>query len=348
MKIGTFTISPDAHTLVIAEIGVNHDGSVQRALELVRAAAHAGADAVKLQVFRADRLMHSSARFAEYQRERVDATDPIAMLKKYELNEDALATIADECRRHGLAVIATPFSPQDIGSVAQFADAIKIASPDLVNRTLLSEAIETRLPLIVSTGASTKEEIVDAAEWLLKLRAEFGLLHCVSSYPTPPDQAQLSWIGKLQALGVPVGYSDHTTEIFAGALAVAAGACIIEKHLTYDTNAAGPDHSASFDAVQFRAYVDAIRLAERMRGNGERRVLDCERDVRTVSRQSLVMRYDIRAGEIFRREGLTTQRPGTGISALHWESVIGRVARRELRGGEMLTPDAIEGWTDAA
>ena len=348
MKIANRNISIEHPTFVIAEIGVNHDGSVERAITLVKDAAVAGADAVKLQMFKAERLMHRTAAFADYQRSRVDAADPIAMLKQYELSDAALGEIAAECRRQNIALIATPFSPNDVPAVGQTADAIKIASPDLINRALLSRAIETGLPMIVSTGAASTNEIADAMTWLDENGADYAMLHCVSSYPTPAIDAQLSWIGQIARDGVLVGYSDHTTEPIAGALAVAAGACIIEKHLTYDTKAAGPDHSASFDAEQLTRYVAMIRLADQMRGSGKRRVLECEKDVRKVSRQSLVLVSDVRPGELISRDHLTTQRPGTGISAVEWERVIGRAARRPLRAGEMLDPAAIEGWTDAA
>ncbi|MGN6627982.1 MAG: N-acetylneuraminate synthase family protein, partial [Tepidisphaeraceae bacterium] len=314
MNIAKRTISAGSPVFVIAEIGVNHDGSVATALRLVNEAADAGADAVKLQVFGAERLMHRSAIFADYQQSRVDAESPVEMLRQYELSAADLQQIARACRDRNLAVIATPFSPDDVPVVAVFADAIKIASPDLVNRVLLRRAAATGLPLIVSTGASSQEEIVAAHAWLQQQRADFALLHCISSYPTLPQDAQLSWIGALSRLNVPIVYSDHTTDALAGPLAVAAGACVIEKHLTYDTTASGPDHSASFDGPQFAAYTAQIRRAEQMMGRpGARRVLDVERDVRNVSRQSLVAVRPLSAGHVITADDLTTQRPGTGI-----------------------------------
>ena len=348
MKIGKRSIGPDQPTYVIAEIGVNHDGSPQRAGELIQAARDAGADAVKFQVFTGAALMHRTARFAEYQKDRVAAADPAEMLRQYELTDSMLKALAKEAKRCKLDMIATPFSPQDVPRVGKFAAAIKIASPDLVNRILLGQAVQTGLPLIVSTGAATVGEISSAAHWLNAQSVRFALLHCVSSYPVAEQDANLCWIGDLAAYEVPVGYSDHTTELSAGALAVMAGATIIEKHLTYDTAAAGPDHSASFSPKEFAEYVRLIRQADRMRGRSGRRVLACEKDVRTVSRQSLVLRRSVRQGEPITLDDLTTQRPGTGVSAELGESIAGMKAARDLVAGDMLDRNDLSWTLDAA
>ncbi len=335
MKIGPVDLSQ--RVLVIAEIGVNHDGSVDRALELVRAAARAGADAVKVQVFVAERLMHPSARFADYQVGRTEASDPIAMLRQYELDDAALSRIVEEAAKRSLVTIATPFSPEDVPRVvAMGAAAIKIASPDLVNALLLQHACETRLPMIVSTGATTPDEIGGAVGWLTPRCASLALLHCVSSYPTPAEQANLRWIADLARFGLPVGYSDHSDQLIAGALAVSAGARIIEKHLTYDTAASGPDHSASFDAEQFEEYVALIRIAERMNGSKRRELLDCEKDVRVVSRQGLVLKRDVRAGETLAISDLTTQRPGDGVSPELLAAHVGMQVRQDMSAGLMI------------
>jgi sialic acid synthase SpsE len=328
----------DDRVLVIAEIGVNHDGSVERAVDLIAHAKAAGADAVKLQVFRADALVHHSAGFAEYQKSRVAAADPAEMLRQYELSDDALGVTARAAADAGLILISTPFSPDDVPRAAAVSAVIKIASPDLINRLLLRRVVETRLPMIVSTGAATEEEIDGAVRWLHAKAAQFALLHCISSYPVAESEANLCWISGLARHGVPVGYSDHTTELSAGALAVACGARIVEKHITYDTAAAGPDHSASFDPPTFTEYVRRIRQAERMLGGAGRRVLACERDVRTVSRQSLVLRRDLPAGHTLTADDLTTQRPGTAMSAEHFESAVGRTLVTAKRAGDLLMP----------
>jgi N-acetylneuraminate synthase/N,N'-diacetyllegionaminate synthase len=334
---------PPDRTLVIAEIGVNHDGSLSRALELVDHAAACGADAVKLQIFHARTLMHASAAFATYQKERCPDADPAAMLRRYELSADDIHRVVDSIRQHHLLPLATPFSLADVDAIDQLnLPAIKIASPDLVNLPLLKRAASGNKPLLVSTGAATLEEIATTVNWLRAWRTPLALLHCVSSYPTPAEQANLCWISELsRQFAVPVGFSDHTTVELAGALAVAAGATLVEKHLTYDRTAAGPDHAASADPRQFARYVSAIRLTEQLRGAAGKRVLPVEEDVRRVSRQSLVLVANVDAGRPLAETDLTTQRPGTGIPAAALAQVIGRCSRHSLPAGTMLQWDML-------
>lgn len=324
--------------LVIAEIGVNHDGSVERAIELVNIAADCGADAVKLQLFTAQALMSRESAFATYQRDRVEAVSPAEMLRQYELSPAEVRQVVEHIRNKSLIPLATPFSPADVPLCAELGlPAVKIASPDLVNRPLLSAVAELRRPMLISTGAATLDEVAMACDWLRQWDAQFALLHCVSSYPTPVDQTHLSWIGELAgSFGVPVGYSDHSTEVVSGALAVAAGASVIERHLTYDKTAKGPDHAASSDPAEFDAYVKLLRKAELMCGGGSKRVLEIEKDVRRVSRQSLVLSRDLQPGETLTEDDLTVQRPGTGIPAAAMDLAIGRRIRVPVQRGMML------------
>jgi N,N'-diacetyllegionaminate synthase len=330
---------PKDRTMVIAEIGVNHDGSVDRAIELVHAAARCGADAVKLQCFKAERLMHSSTQFAQYQERSILDESPIDMLRRYEMNESELGRIVAEIKRLKLIPLATPFSPEDVETIQSLdLPAIKIASPDIVNWPLLQRAARTRLPLLISTGAANLNEISSSVAWLRGWNAQFALLHCISSYPTPSDQANLCWIAELgERFHVPVGFSDHTTEMMAGAMAVSAGAMFLEKHLTYDRNAVGPDHAASLDPEGFAEYVRLVRLANEMRGRSGKKVLEIERDVRTVSRQSLVAAYDLPAGHRIAERDLRVQRPGTGIPASALPSIVGQRTSHAVKAGEMLT-----------
>jgi sialic acid synthase SpsE len=330
--------------LVIAEIGVNHDGSVDRALELVRVASACGADAVKLQIFRADALMHASSSFATYQEVRTQAADPAAMLRRYELPPAHIRRIVDAIRDRDLIPIATPFSFADVDAIADLdLPAIKIASPDLVNHPLLLRVVALGKPLLISTGAATMDEVAGAVACLRDCGATFALLHCICSYPTANADANLCWITELANNfdNVPVGYSDHTTDPMAGALALAAGATIIEKHLTYDRSARGPDHAASADPDQFAEYVRLIRRTEILRGFPAKRVLDAEQDVRRVSRQGLVLAWPLRVGEAVRADHLLIQRPGTGIPAAHFQSVLGRRAARALQAGTLLQWDML-------
>lgn len=338
LTIASRTIGGSAPCFIIAEIGVNHDGRLETALALVQAAADAGADAVKLQLFKASRLVHRSARLADYQI-AVGAPDPATLLREYELAEQDVRRIVEAITAAAMVPLATPFSPEDLDIVADLSlPAVKLASPDLVNALLIDKAAALELPMLLSTGAATEAEVDWAVDRLDSLMARFALLHCVSAYPTPDAVAN---IGRMRELanryGVCVGYSDHTQQLHAGAVAVAAGARIIEKHLTHDRTAAGPDHAASADPYQFAEYIRQIRLAERLLGSSGMAMQAIENDVREVSRQSLVARRDIAAGTLITPRDLTCQRPGTGISAQYLDEVIGKTARRPIRAGDMLT-----------
>ena len=337
------SIGPGSPAFVIAEIGVNHDGSEATAMRLVEAAWEGGADAVKLQLFSASRLVHPRARLAGYQR-ATGAASPAELLRKYELDDDVVGRLVKAIGQSGMIALATPFSPADVTRIARLGlPAIKLASPDLTNDLLLDAAGELNVPLLLSTGASTQAEVGRTVDRLNHRGTAFALLHCVSSYPTPDGEAGLSRIAALaDRYEAIVGYSDHTQNLASGALAVAAGAKIVEKHLTHSRSAKGPDHSASADPRQFAEYVNRLREAETLLGDAraDRRPLEVEADVRAQSRQSLVTTVSLRAGEPIVREALTCQRPGTGIPASKIDEVIAMVAVRDIPAGAMLD------WTD--
>jgi sialic acid synthase SpsE len=214
--------------------------------------------------------------------------------------------------------------------------AFKTASPDLVNLPLLREVSAIGRPLVVSTGAATSSEVERAARWLAPL-PELAFLQCTSSYPANDDCAAIGGMTEIAAVtGRAVGYSDHTASLDTGALAVAAGACILEKHLTYDRSASGPDHAASLDPAQFAEYVRLARRAARMIGSPLKELQDVERDVRNVSRQSLVAARDIPAGAFITREDLAVKRPGTGICASRIDEIVGRRTVRAIRADHVL------------
>jgi N-acetylneuraminate synthase/N,N'-diacetyllegionaminate synthase len=343
LKIAHREIGSAQPVFVIAEIGVNHDGSLRLARELVELAAACGADAVKLQIFTADNLMHGSSQFAAYQQKSAVDTDPAAMLRRYELSPPEISDLVALIRKRGMIPIATPFSPADVSVIQSLKlPAVKIASPDLVNRPLLTAAARLGVPMICSTGAATMDEVATTAGWLAQWNQPFALLHCVSSYPTPPADTNLCWIGELASrFDVPIGFSDHTTDELSGALAVSAGATIVEKHFTYDRNAAGPDHSASADPEQFSRYVKLIRHASLLRGSPGKRVLPVEEDVRNVSRQSLVAVRDLCQGQLLDEADLTVQRPGNGISAADVQMAVGRKIIRPINRGDLLQWDML-------
>jgi N,N'-diacetyllegionaminate synthase len=351
MRIGDRDIGIDHPPYVIAEIGVNHDGQLERALSLTDAAADAGADAVKLQFFETDRLMSSAAKLAAYQKSAGE-TDPIEMLRRLELTIDDMAQVVDRAHEWGIHAIVTVFSTELVEVAETLAwDAYKTASPDIVNKPLLEALAATGKPMIVSTGASTLDEVVRAVGWLDGVRDRLAVLQCVSSYPTKPENAAYGGIQAIQdAVNLTVGYSDHTTHTHPGA-PVLCGAVLLEKHFTWNRKAAGPDHAASLEVSEFREYVDWSKtIREKSQdpswatyiskmgdvvsveefGQIEKRVLDCERDVRAVSRQSVVTTREIAPGESITREMLTIKRPGTGILAYRLDEVIGSVAKRAI------------------
>jgi len=334
--LGGREVGPGRTPFVIAEIGVNHDGSVAKARELVRAAREAGADAAKFQMFDAGMLMSRDAVLAAYQRD-AGARDPRELLQGLQLPPEALGELCDACVREGIVPIVTVFSlPLVDAARAQGWHAFKTASPDLVNRPLLDAVASLGRPLIVSTGAATREEVAQAAGWLSHCE-DLAFLQCVSSYPSPDDCAAIGAMHEVAAItGRVAGYSDHTRSVDSGAIAVAAGAAILEKHLTYDRGAAGPDHAASLDPTQFHAYVALARRAARMIGAHAKELQPVERDVRAVSRQSLVAARDLPAGHVLSPGDLLVKRPGTGVCASRLEEAVGRRLARAVEADRVL------------
>ncbi len=314
---------------VIAELGVNHDGSVKRAIELVRAARRAGADALKLQWFEAGRLLSRAARLAAYQ-SAGGATDPLALLRGLELDASAMREIVECARGEGLHAIATVFSVDLVEEAAALAlEAFKTASPDIVNRPLLEALAATGRPLLVSTGAATDAEILAASGWLGD--HPYLLMQCVSAYPTPDDCAALAGIAAIGRLNPrALGYSDHTTSEDTGALAVAAGAVVLEKHLTWDRGAPGPDHACSLDPDGFGRYVNLARRAWRMLGEARKTVQQIEHDSRDASRQSVTTRTALPAGHVLGAHELTIKRPGMGIAPSRLAETVGRRLARAV------------------
>lgn len=330
---------------VIAEIGVNHDGSIERALELTQAAANAGADAVKLQYFDPKRLLSNQAILAAYQKNA--ANDPVELLSKLTLDLQAITDVAQQSQQLGLSLIVTPFSLDDVDELsalaeAELLDAIKIASPDAVNLPLIERAANLNLPLIVSTGTCDLDELQPAVDILNQHAPGYALMQCVSAYPTPNDAAALSGINLLaETYHCPVGYSDHTTDPQTGARAVAAGAQLIEKHVTYDPKAPGPDHAASFDPDQLQSYIQNIRTTQAMLGPAAKTLTPPERDVRQVSRQSLCLTQSLPADHILTREDLTIKRPGTGIPANQLTQTLGQKLNKPKQANDLLNPDEL-------
>lgn len=351
MKIRNFDIQRDGPPFIIAEIGVNHDGSPKVASELVDAAARARCDAVKFQLFRADLLLSREAGLVEYQKSAAGSASEL--LSKLELPEAAMADLVAQTHAHGLAAIITPFSVPLVAVAAKMGiDAIKLASPDLVNRPLIEEAARAELPLILSTGQATIEEISQALEWWDRSAPRLEswqfpvVLHCVSSYPTAPEHAALGGITAMRSIfrDPAVGYSDHTVETVTAAFAVCAGACILEKHLTLSKRRHGPDHAASLEPHEMAEYVAQARQAFVMRGNASsKHPSPIELEIREQSRQSVCATRDLPAGTQLTSDMLTIKRPGTGIPAADFPAVIGQTLEQPVAANSILVWEDIQG-----
>lgn len=324
------------HTIIIAEAGVNHNGSLEMAKRMVREAAAAGADYVKFQTFRADSLVAASARKAEYQRRNCGDGDDsqLGMLRALELSPDAFVELAEECRRVGIGFMSTPFDLQSIDDLAPLGmDYWKIPSGEITNLPYLRKIASKGGKAIISTGMATlaeAEAAVSALEAAGMPRRSVIVLHCTTQYPAPPDSVNLRAMDALAALGCAgVGYSDHTEGITVPIAAAARGAVVLEKHFTLDRNLPGPDHKASLEPAALKAMVTAVRLVDRALGDGVKVVTDAERPNIAVARKSIVAATHIACGELLTEENLTCKRPGTGLSPMEWDSVVGTRATRD-------------------
>jgi N-acetylneuraminate synthase len=350
---------------IVAEAGVNHNGSLDLARRLVDVAADAGADAVKFQSFRAEALASADADMAAYQQRNTGTSgSQLAMLKALELSSSDHESLVDYCRARDIAFMSTAFDLQSLKLViACKPPVLKIASGDVTATPLVLETARARLPIILSTGMCSLADIEQAlgtiAYGLLEStdkpgRAAFAdafasaagqqilsthvtVLHCVTEYPAPPAQINLRAMDTLaDAFGLPVGYSDHCLGTSVSVAAVARGARVIEKHITLDRAMPGPDHLASLEPADFTRMVADIRDVEACLGSGRKYPRDGEIANRTIARRSLVARQSIQAGEQLTAENISFQRPGDGIAPMFYWEMLGRVATRAYAAGERL------------
>lgn len=332
-----------ARTLIIAEAGVNHNGDIAMAKRLIEVAAEAGADMVKFQTFSADRLATGTAGKAEYQAQSTSASESQhAMLSRLELSAEMHAVLIEHCRQHGIAFFSTGFDIQSLDFLVGLGlDRIKIPSGEITNLPYLRHAGGLGKPLILSSGMASLGEIESALavfEAAGVARNQVVVLHCNTEYPTPMSDVNLRAMQNIgKAFDVAVGYSDHTQGIEVAIAAVALGACVIEKHFTLDRSLPGPDHGASLEPDELKAMVRAIRNIEAAMGDGVKRASPSETKNKPIARKSLVANAPIRAGERFTAENITAKRPGTGISPMRWDEVIGRVASRDFAADELIS-----------
>lgn len=331
------------HVLIIAEAGVNHNGSLDIAKQLIDKAVEAGVDIIKFQTFKSEKLVSKAAKQAEYQQRNIGKKDEsqLAMLKKLELSPSAHKELMDYCREKGIRFFSTAFDMDSIDYLHSLNLGLwKIPSGEITNYPYLRKIAQYHEPIILSTGMCELSDI----EATLKVLVGFGvkkeqitILHCNTEYPTPYSDVNLRAMLEIRdRFGVQVGYSDHTQGIEVPIAAVALGASVIEKHFTLDKNMEGPDHKASLEPDELRAMVCAIRNVEQTLGSGHKTISESERKNIEIARKSIVAACPIKKGELFTEENLTVKRPGNGISPMRWSEVIGKTAAKDFEEEEMI------------
>ena len=329
--------------MIIAEAGVNHNGDVELAKQLVDAAAQAGADLVKFQTFDAEQLVTKTAPKAKYQALTTGAAQSqLAMLKKLELSAEMHETLVDYCHSRNIGFLSSAFDIKSLDYLALLGvEQFKIPSGEITNLPYLRHIGSYSKPVIMSTGMASQNEIKNALDVLEAAgtpKTQITVLHCNTEYPTPMHHVNLLAMCAIREdFDVNVGYSDHTMGIEVPIAAVALGAVVIEKHMTLNKNLPGPDHKASAEPDEFTLMVSAIRNIEQAMGDGMKCASPSEARNITVARKSLVAAKPIRAGELFTADNLTAKRPGDGISPMRWDEVIGRVASRDFKVDELIS-----------
>lgn len=331
------------HTLIIAEAGVNHNGSIELAKQLIDAAADAGVDYVKFQTFKTENLVSKSAKMADYQKRNmsVGENSQYSMLKKLELSPQQHYELVSYCNEKGINFFSTAFDLDSVDFLASLHLGLwKIPSGEITNYPYLRKIASYKEPVILSTGMSTFDEIADAISVLIKFgvsKEQITILHCNTEYPTPMNDVNLKAMHTIgEKFSVNVGYSDHTQGIEVPIAAVALGATVVEKHFTLDCTMDGPDHKASLEPQELKAMVTAIRNIEQALGNEEKKVSTSEGRNKSVARKSIVAAKDIEKGELLTEENLTVKRPGGGISPMKWEYIIGTRAIRTFEADEQI------------
>ena len=335
---GSFKMS----ILIIAEAGVNHNGDISLAKRLVDVAVDAGADLIKFQTFSADRLATRQAKKADYQIVATEKSETqYEMLNRLELSESMHIELIDYCSNRGIGFFSTGFDIESVDTLVSLGiNHFKIPSGDITNLPYLRHIGQFSRPVILSTGMATMSDIeaaIDVLEQAGTSRSLITVLHCTTEYPTPMHEVNLRAMQNLKAaFGVAVGYSDHTTGIEVATAAAALGASVIEKHFTLDKNLPGPDHKASLEPDELKRMVTAIRNIELAMGDGIKRLTPSELLNKKVARKSLVAIKAIKAGETFSADNIMAKRPGTGISPMNWDAVVGSKASKSFDADELI------------
>jgi len=327
---------------IIAEAGVNHNGSIELAYKLIDVASASGADAVKFQTFRAKNLASKNAHKAEYQKQATNQSESqLNMLKKLELDTNAHKKLINYCKKKDIVFLSTPFDHESIDLLSELELQIfKIPSGEITNLTYLRHIGSLGKKVILSTGMSTLKEIEEALIILTSAgtsKENITILHANTMYPTPMEDVNLRAMQTIQdKFGVAVGYSDHTLGIEVDIAAVAMGATIIEKHFTLDKTMDGPDHKSSISPEELKAMVSSIRNIEKALGSSIKKPSKSEKPNITMARKSIVARKSIKKGELFTEKNITIKRPGLGISPMKWDTILGKVAERDYQIDDLL------------
>lgn len=328
--------------IIIAEAGVNHNGSLEMAKQMVLAAKEAGVDYIKFQTGIPEKVISKFAEMADYQKTNVGVKESqLDMVRKIMLPKDEFQELKEYCDQQSIKFMSTPFDLTSIDVLVPLGmDYWKIPSGEITNLPYLRKIARLHQPVIFSTGMSCLGEIEDALRVLTGeglTKDQISLLHCNTEYPTPLEDVNLKAMLTLKGcFGVRVGYSDHTKGIEVPIAAVAMGAEIIEKHFTLDKNLPGPDHVASLEPQELKVMVDSIRNIEQALGTGVKQVSSSERNNIAIARKSIIAACDIKAGETFTEDNLTVKRPGNGISPMLWDSVVGKTAMRDFVEDELI------------
>ena len=331
--------------VIIAEAGVNHNGSMDNAFRLIDAAVEAGADYIKFQTFKAENLVSSSAPKATYQQHNAkdENESQLQMLKRLELSYDQHEELLDYCKKRHIQFFSTAFDLESLDYLYAIGlNMVKIPSGEITNLPYLRKAATLFQKVILSTGMATMQEIEDALQVFITAgigKDAITILHCNTEYPTPMEDVNLKAMLSIQKeFGTNIGYSDHTLGIEVPIAAVSLGASVIEKHFTLDKSMPGPDHKASLEPTELKAMVTAIRNVEKaMAGTGLKEVSASEQKNIAIARKSIVAKQKIRNGERFTDENITVKRPGTGISPMKWDEVIGQTANKDFEPDELIT-----------
>ncbi len=330
-------------TIIIAEAGVNHNGSIELAKKLIDVAVKAGVDYVKFQTFKAELAISKNAKKADYQKQTTDADESqFDMIKKLELDKNAHIELIDYCNKKNIMFLSTPFDLESIDLLYELKIPLyKIPSGEITNYPYLKKIASKKLPVIMSTGMANIQEIADALQVLLNnglQKKQITILHANTEYPTPMQDVNLKAMLTIRdEFGVKIGYSDHTNGIEVDIAAVAMGATVIEKHFTLDKTMEGPDHKASLEPDELIAMVKVIRNIEQAMGNGIKEPSPSETKNIAIARKSIVAKQNIKKGTIFTDENITVKRPGTGISPMRWDEIIGETAKKDFNEDDLIT-----------